>query len=357
MSADMFDRLSSWRDRLLSRPAVRDRLGRLPVGRRIAARHAERLFGVLAGVAHHQMLVAALELGLFDRLAGGAVRKELLFDGLDLPPFGAESLLRALVALDFVEARGDRLALTIDGLVIASDEGIRAMAAHHRLLYADLADPVGLLRTPGLGCVGAFWPYRGAGDPAGYSALMAASQSFVAPALASAYDFGRHRALLDLGGGDGSWARAAARRWPHLRVALAELPEAAALARERLAGTTVAVHEREDEAGPLPGGFDVISLVRVLHDRDDSAAVALLCAARGALAPGGRLVIAEPMARPGRDPQAAYFAAYFAAMGQGKLRSPAEIAELARAAEWRPARPRHPGPLLTVLTCTSVPNA
>jgi demethylspheroidene O-methyltransferase len=80
---------------------------------------------------------------------------------------------------------------------------------------------------------------------------------------------------------------------------------------------------------PLPGPFDAITLCRILHDHEDDDALALLRRARSALAPGGVILVAEPMASDGRrDPVASYFGLYFLAMGRGRLRSPRRVAEL-----------------------------
>jgi demethylspheroidene O-methyltransferase len=40
------------------------------------------------------------------------------------------------------------------------------------------------------------------------------------------------------------------------------------------------------------------------------------------------LLVAEPMASDGLDPVAAYFGFYFLSMGQGRLRSPAQVGAL-----------------------------
>ena len=53
----------------------------------------------------------------------------------------------------------------------------------------------------------------------------------------------------------------------------------------------------------LPAGADVVTLIRVIHDHDDDAALALLRRARLALPQGGTLLLAEPMAdTPARGP-------------------------------------------------------
>jgi demethylspheroidene O-methyltransferase len=73
--------------------------------------------------------------------------------------------------------------------------------------------------------------------------------------------------------------------------------------------------------GPLPDGADIISLVRVIHDHDDDAAMAILRTAYRALPEGGSLLLAEPMAgTSGAETVGAYFAFYLLAMGSGRPR-------------------------------------
>ncbi len=339
---------------MLASAAVRERLAVVPIGRQVAARHADRLFGAVAGFAHSQMLAAALELGVFERLRGGPVGRGALLDSLGLPDNSARALVQALMALRLVEAwRGDRLGLSIDGLVVATDEGIATMIRHNHLLYRDLADPLAMLRVPGSGAVGAFWPYAGQdGDATAYSAVMAASQTFVGESVANAHDFGRYDAVLDIGGGDGSFVALLARRWPAVRLGLVELPAVVPIARAKLAEAgveRVSVHERAGRCDPLPGGYDAITLVRVLHDQDDDAAVILFSRAREALGAGGMVVVAEPMARRGRDPQTAYFTAYFVAMGSGRIRSAEAIRRLGAQAGLTPqGKAARAGPLISV---------
>ena len=115
---------------------------------------------------------------------------------------------------------------------------------------------------------------------------------------------------------------------------LFDLPAVAERGRARLAaaglGERTEVHGGDFTAVDLPGGADVVSLLRVLHDHDDAAALALLRAVRRALPLGGRVVIAEPMrAVPGSLPAAeTYLGFYLLAMGQGRVRSMDEIKAL-----------------------------
>ncbi len=156
---------------------------------------------------------------------------------------------------------------------------------------------------------------------------MAASQPLVAGEVLDAYRVGRHAHLMDVGGGDGTFLLAAAARAPGLRLTLFDLPAVAARARAsspRRAGRPGRGDRRRLLAARCRRAPTCISLVRVIHDHDDAAALALLRAVRAALPAGGVLLLAEPMAET-RGAEAAgdaYFGIYLLAMGQGRPRSP-----------------------------------
>jgi demethylspheroidene O-methyltransferase len=64
-----------------------------------------------------------------------------------------------------------------------------------------------------------------------------------------------------------------------------------------------------------------------------------LAAARAALAPGGKILVAEPMAGTGgAETVGAYFSMYLAAMRSGRPRSAAELAALLQAAGFKKIR-------------------
>jgi demethylspheroidene O-methyltransferase len=99
-----------------------------------------------------------------------------------------------------------------------------------------------------------------------------------------------------------------------------------------------------------PAGADAISLIRVLYDHEDATVRALLAKVYGALPPGGRLVVSEPMAGGDRPERAGdlYFAFYTMAMGTGRARSQARIAELCAEAGFTDIRtPRPYRPFIT----------
>lgn len=318
------------RNAVLGSPAFQRFALRCTPLRPVARRHAQALFDLVAGFTYSQTLYACVDLGLFRRLAAGPAAIDLLAAEVELPREALDRLVGAAAALGLIERlAGDRVTLGVRGAALAGNPGVAAMIAHHRLLYADLADPVTLLRRPGGGALAAFWDYAQGGTPAAvadYSALMAASHPPVAEEVLAAYRFGRHRRLLDVGGGEGRFLAAVRAREPALGLGLFDLPAVTARAAARLGGD-LSVHPGDFTRDPLPTGYDCISLVRVLHDHDDAVAAALLRTIREVLPPGGTLLIAEPMIGKGAVATvgATYFAFYLLAMGQGRARSAREI--------------------------------
>jgi demethylspheroidene O-methyltransferase len=136
---------------------------------------------------------------------------------------------------------------------------------------------------------------------------------------------------MDVGGGEGAFVAAAARRHAALRLMLFDLPPVAERAAGRLAelgfGSRAACLGGSFHSDILPRGADAISLVRILHDHDDAQAAALVRAAHDALPPGGTILIAEPLAgTAGSEPIGdAYFGFYLLAMGSGRARTVDEL--------------------------------
>ncbi len=362
--------LDGWRarrDRLIASPRFRRWAAAFPLTRPIARRRTRALFDLCAGFVYSQVLQACVQLRLFDILADGPLTPAALSMRLGLPLERTQRLLLAATSLKLLARRRDgRFGLGPLGAAMVGNAAVSAMVLHHRELYADLNDPVALLRgQAGTTGLSRYWAYSGNADAAqldgeqvaAYTALMAASQPLVAEEILAAYRIGRHRCLLDVGGGDGSFLRAAAAQAPDLRLMLFDLPPVAEQARVRLAavglaGRSVAVGG-DFLADPLPPGADVVSLVRVIHDHDDPAALDILRAARRALPPGGTLLLAEPMAgTSGAEPIGdAYFGFYLMAMGRGRTRTQAELFALLDIAGFVESRrmPTHTPLLVSVI--------
>jgi len=342
------ERCLALRDRLLASGRFQRWAAAFPPTRPIARRRARALFDVCAGFVYSQVLLVCVELRLFEHLREGPQSAAALSARLSLPPAATLRLLNAAAALRLVSRRGGgRFGLGELGAAVLAEPAVAAMVEHHRGLYADLQDPVALLRGErGDTALSRYWPYAASGQPralaakevSAYTSLMSVSQALIADPVLDAYRMDRHRCLLDVGGGEGTFLAAAAARAPALRLMLFDLPAVAERARARLAAAGLARRARvfggDFLSDPLPTGADVVSLVRVVHDHEDGAALALLRAVRRALPQGGTLLLAEPMsASRGAEPIAdAYFGLYLLAMGGGRPRTPAELRTLLRAA-------------------------
>ncbi|HVY33739.1 MAG TPA: methyltransferase [Caulobacteraceae bacterium] len=348
------DRWLRWRNGLLSNPRFQRWAADFPLTRPIAHKRAQALFDLVAGFVYSQTLQTCTRLGVLDYLRRGPATPEALVQTLGLPLDSVQRLLSAADALGLVQRTGGgRYALGPQGAALLGNAGLIDMINHHQHLYADLADGVGLLRRGGgQGKLAAFWPYATASAPqtgsaaevADYSALMAASLPALAEDVFAAYPIGRHRRLLDVGGGEGAFLAAAGAHAPGLKLMLFDLPSVTVRACERLINAGLAnrveIFGGDFLSGAMPDGADLITLIRILHDHDDDGVMTLLRSAYAALPVDGALLIAEPMSSAPRADRVAdaYFALYLLAMGRGRARTPAEIADMLRAAGFRRIR-------------------
>ncbi|MDX2194564.1 MAG: methyltransferase [Gemmatimonadales bacterium] len=356
MADTLRDRLLAWRDRWLADLRFQEWSMGQWWARPVARRRARRVFDLAAGFTYTQTLLAALRLGLFDLLAPGPLTAAQLAARTGLPTEAMERLLRACCALDLCDRRsGDRVGLGVLGAACVGRPALLAVAEHNVAMYRDLDDPLALLRgePPAGREVAGLWRYvrrppgapLGAEDVAGYSAFAAATASLVLADVASAYPIAGHRRLLDVGGGEGQFLRAVASHAPALELMLFDLPPVVERARARFAEAGLASRASlfggDFRADPLPRGADLVSLVRILHDHDDDDVARLLRAVHAALPPGGRLLVAEPMADADRAEPVTdvYFMFFFLTFGQGRARRAGEIAALLRDAGFVRPRP------------------
>jgi len=353
------ERLRDWRHRTVAKPAFQRWAAAFPLTRPIARREARELFDLVAGFVYSQVLLACVRLDIFEHLAGGALAEDELARRIGLNAEGAERLVAAAVSLSLLERRsGARVALGRLGAPLVGNRAITSMVEHHATLYADITDPVALLKREGRPSMAGYWPYEGlaaadsSASPAAlspervaeYSALMSASQPLVTREVIDAYRFGKHRTMLDVGCGEGSFVAAVAQQAPDLRLMLFDLPAVAERARERLAAAGLSArtttHGGDFFADPLPRGADLVTLVRVCFDHPDERVLHLLRAVRAALPDDGTVLLAEPLAKV-RGVEAmgdAYFGFYLLAMGRGRPRSAAQLSALLQAAGFAPAQ-------------------
>ena len=157
------------------------------------------------------------------------------------------------------------------------------------------------------------------------------------PEVVGAFDLGRFRRLVDLGGATGHLAIAACERYPQLRAVVFDLPRAAALAREQVAKSAacrrievVAGDFFEDE---LPEA-DLYFVGRILHDWTEDKIERLLDRIFARLPVGGALLIGEKLLEEdGVGPLAASMQSLnMLIVTEGRERSLSEYSALLRSA-------------------------
>ena len=342
---------------------------RTPIIRGIARRKAAAQFDLVAGFIYSQILLAHVESGLIGFLTGTLRSFDDVAAFLALEPDATARLLRAGAALQLVESPQLGLwALGEAGAALSANAGAMAMIRHHPLLYRDLADPLALLAAGRREetALSAFWSYASRdSDRAGlatqdYSALMAATQPMVAAQALDAYDFSRHRRMLDIGGGSGGFTQQVMAAAPDLHVGIFDLPEVIDGAESRLAAAVaqgrVTLHRGSFKTDTVPYGYDLITLCRIAHDHDDDVVAALFAAIHTALSANGRLLIIEPLAETASAPRMgdAYFGLYLWAMGSGRPRSESRLRAMLAEAGFSHVKAAKTGlPIITSLLVAS----
>lgn len=151
-------------------------------------------------------------------------------------------------------------------------------------------------------------PFAGmASDPeraAVFDEAMADWTKQVAVAAAAAYDFSRFRAIVDVGGGNGTLLAGILAKTPGPRGIVFDQPHVAARAQARLAELGVA--DRCTAVGgdffkEVPQGGDAYVLKHVIHDWDDARAVEILGSCRRAMSAEAKLLIIEGVYPPRID--------------------------------------------------------
>ncbi|MGI9154976.1 MAG: methyltransferase family protein, partial [Rubrivivax sp.] len=181
------DAFAAWRDRLVASHRFQRWAAGFWLTRPIARRRASELFDLVAGFVYTQVLAACVRLDLFEQLArSGPQTVEALARRGGLSVRAMQRLLDAAVSIRLLERRSaGRFGLGPLGAPMVGNDGLKAMIEHHAALYADLRDPVALLRDEGAGsAMSAYWPYAAYPTSedlpeqrvAEYSALMTASQ-------------------------------------------------------------------------------------------------------------------------------------------------------------------------------------
>ncbi|WP_280236545.1 methyltransferase [Nocardia cyriacigeorgica] len=274
--------------------------------RRMVPGHVALLEMIAAGWLT-QAIHAAADLGVADALADGPR------DGAELAQIvGADEdalhrLMRLLISHGiFTRRRDGRYALTPMARALRADAEVSLRDASlffgskiHRDNWTQLVQVVRSGEAVGSTVDGVpLFDYLRTDRETGalFDRAMASIDDLGREPLLSAYDFGRYRTLVDVGGGQGVLLTEILRRAPQSRGILFDLPEVVADARVRLAEHGVA-----DRCAVVAGSFfdtvpeggDAYLLKHIIHDWPIEQATRILRTVRNAMSPRARLLLIE----------------------------------------------------------------
>ena len=256
------------------------------------------IFDLATGFMRAKHLFAASELGVFEALGEGPATIDALAARLKIPRRTTRIIADAVTALGLLERHGDEYRNSNLAQAYLSGRGPVDMRLFirfwNRLSYRRWLGLEDSIRK-GKGVAGEF--NFTAEEQKIFSEGVEAFSAAHAAALAATYDFSRHRRVLDLGGGTGSFLRAILQQYPELQCTLFELPTASAVARQRLEsdplGRKINMIEGDFLKNVLPKGHDAVLLAHVVHVLVPEQNLQLLRQARQAVTPGARLLMVD----------------------------------------------------------------
>ena len=304
----------------------------------------DSIFQIASGFMAAKHLFVANEVGLFAQLAEGSATLDALTQRLGLPRRTTRMVADAMVALGLVQREGDHYqnspvaAAFLSGRTSTDVRPI--LRQFNRLSYPRWTHLEEAVRT-GKAVFGEF--AFSAEEQQIYSEGVEAITAGTAQALAMHYDFSRHRRVLDLGGGTGSFLVAILQQHPTLACTLFELPSVAAVARRRLATTPLAQDLRIVEGDffqdPIPPDHDAIIIANVWHNYSPERNVDLLHRVRRSVAAETRLLLVDFWTNPTHtQPLAAALmvGGFLLTTGEGDVYSVEDVHGWLQGTRWQP---------------------
>lgn len=265
--------------------------------------YREQVLGMLRGYRPAQLLIACAELGVFAALSAGPASVADLGRHLGVRAAALARLLNAACALGLLEKQGEVYANSPLATECLAAEGpfylgnlVRREGAFFRR-WSHLTEAVRTGQRPEENVR----DEEQANWVRGFELALYDLSRTAAPAVAEALEplladrAGRPLRVIDVGGGHGAYSIALAQRFATLEAVVFELPAAAEVAQEIIAGSDVAgrvsVRAGDFKRDDLGAGFDIALLFGILVSEPPADALALLRKVYAALVPGGLLAI------------------------------------------------------------------
>jgi hypothetical protein len=265
------------------------------------------------GFWNSKVLLTAVEIGVFTKLAGRRLTGAELGSELQLHPRAVADFFDALVSMKFLEREGDgpqaKYFNTPEGSLFLDQASPRYIGGILTMLNArlfkfwnDLPDALRTGRPQNEikhGQKGMFEElYSDLPRLEQFMGAMTGLSRINFEAFANKFDFSRFQSLCDIGGATGLLSIEVAKRHPHLQCTSFDLPEVAPIAKKHIgaAGLSARINAASGDffKDPLPKA-DLITMGMILHDWNLEKKMHLIRSAYEALPPGGALVAIEAL--------------------------------------------------------------
>jgi hypothetical protein len=292
----------------------------------------EPIIKVAMGFMAAKHLFVASEVGLFEALAAGPATIEELASRTSIPSRTIAITAAAMVSLELIEQNGDRYQNGEPAAVFLA--GKRGPDLRPMLRFFDQISYPTWQRFLDAVRTGNGQAQFGKFDKRQQEIFSAGVESFSGPAaaaLASSYDFGHHRKVLDVAGGTGSFLVAVLKCHANLRGTLFELPGPCAVARQKLAklpeGSRIDVVEGDVFRDPLPAEHDALIVANTAHVFSVAHNIELMHKMRAGVQPGTRLLLVDLWTNPSHTqpgPAALISGEFLVISGEGQAYSEQE---------------------------------
>lgn len=271
----------------------------------------EQIMKVGFGFAPSKILLSAVKMGLFTKLAQAPMSAEEIRKEFDLDGRGLYDWLDSLVALGFLERQG----LKEDAIYSNSPDSDHFLDQNKRGYIGGILEMANDRLYP-------FWSdleeALGTGNPQNeikhkdtdffdelykdkdrlrqMTRAMAGIQMGNFKALVGKFDFSSYNTLCDMGGADGELSLQVANKYEHMECITFDLPKVATIAKEKISKWGL-----EDRVQSVAGDFwedefpeaDIITMGNVLHDWGLDEKLILLEKAYNSLPEGGACIVIE----------------------------------------------------------------
>jgi len=303
----------------------------------------EPIMKVAMGFMASKHLFAASEIGLFEALSSGAASLQELSSRIGVPARTLGIVTAAMVSLGLIEQDGNLYRNSeVAAAFLAGNSGrdLRPMLRYFdKILWQNWEKLAEAVRTDqGQPRFGKFTREQQQIFSDGVEAVTTSA----AMAVAASYDFGRHRSIIDVAGGTGSFLVHVLRRNSSLKGTLFELPGACAVARQKLAelpeGARINIVEGDVFKDPLPGDHDVLIVANTIHIFSVAHNIELFRKMRAHVQSGTRLPLADFWTDPSHSqPTAAALisGSFLLTSGEGQTYSEEEADEWLGRTGWQ----------------------